>query len=455
MSGLFACVGNEAMVKTYLGLYAIQHRGNDFASLAAPTDDDRIWLKQGCGRVADIFQEDELRAFPTPMAAGQVCEVVDGRPHHECLTQVIRKEWGELALIFAGGIVNAHSLRTELENQGAAFFTDPVSVPELILHLMARCRLSSLVECLAAALDRLQGGFCVMVLTQDALYVARDSRGFYPLFVSRNVVREGEVVWLVSSETCGFDLVGERRQWQQELEPGRVFSVAEHWLGPEILLAQNGTRVSCFWEWIYRQRPDSCVSDESVAVVRRGLGELLAQKAPVEADVVVPVPDSGVQVASGYSAASGIQLADLVVRNHYVRPGLVVPRESLAAHLGDRLKFSPVPGAFSGKRIILVDDSLLKGNIASWLISRMKQDGAREVHLRIGAPPIVCPCPYGVAMPRQEDLAAFGHSLEEIRERIGADSLAFLDVADVLKALPKGRQYCMACATGEFPIPLA
>jgi amidophosphoribosyltransferase len=448
--GVFAIHGYpEAANLTYLGLYALQHRGQESAGIAT-SDGRKLRCVRQMGHVADIFTPGILNELPGDIAIGHTRYSTSGDTvllNAQPLSVACNK--GQIAVAHNGNITNAAELRRELESEGSIF--QGTSDTEVILHLVARSRERTLAGALRDALLQLEGAFSLVFLAEDRIIVARDPHGFRPLAVGRLEQPNGRSSFVFASETCAFDLVG--ATYEGEVEPGEMVIV-----GPEGITREHYTparnSAQCVFEHVYFARPDSMVFGLPVAASREKMGRLLARQQPVEADVVVPVPDSGVAAAIGYAAESGIPYRQALIRNHYVGRTFIEPSQEIR-DFGVKLKLNPVRHLLEGKRVILVDDSIVRGTTSRKIVRMVRSAGAREVHLRISCPPTVSPCYYGVDTPSERELIASRHSIEEIRNFVEADSLGYLSLENLTEAVgDKNQRFCYACYTGEYPTQL-
>jgi amidophosphoribosyltransferase len=441
--GVFGIFGHpEAANMTYLGLYALQHRGQESAGIVS-SDGQRLRSSRAMGYVADSFSEQDLAALPGDLAMGHVRYSTAGDSGlANAQPIVINCAHGEIALGHNGNLVNAQDLRDELVSEGAIFQT--TSDSEVLLHLYARSKARAVEDALIDAVTQVQGAFSFVLITKDRLIAIRDPHGFRPLVLGRL----GEAA-IVCSETCALDLIG--ATYERDVEPGEL-----------LIISGGGMRTTrpfgpaplahCIFEHVYFARPDSYVFGESVNEIRTELGRALAREAPVDADVVVPVPDSGVCAATGYAEQAGIPMRMGLIRNHYVGRTFIEPQQSIR-HFSVKVKLNPVRSILEGRRVVLVDDSIVRGTTSRKIVRMVKAAGAREVHVRISCPPTVSPCFYGVDTPRRADLIAATHTLEEIRKYIQADSLAYLSQDGLLDSVGKRRaSYCTSCYTGEYPV---
>jgi amidophosphoribosyltransferase len=432
----------EAANLAYLGLYALQHRGQESAGIVA-SDGQRLRAARQMGYVADAFDSRSLAALPGTAAIGHVRYSTAGESKLENAQPfLIDCSHGEIAICHNGNLVNAQELRDELVSQGSIFRT--TSDTEVLLHLYARSKAATIEEALVESLAHARGAFSLALLTKDRLIAVRDPHGFRPLCVGRL----GDAI-IVCSETCALDLIG--ATYVRDVEPGEVLIAGPtgikslHPFGPARL-------AHCVFEHVYFSRPDSYVFGESVNEVRTELGRRLARESGIEADVIVPIPDSGVCAAVGYSEASGIPMRMGLIRNHYVGRTFIEPQQSIR-HFGVKIKLNAVRSILEGKRVVLVDDSIVRGTTSRKIVKLIKAAGAKEVHMRISCPPTISPCFYGVDTPRRSELIAATHSIEEIQTYLGADSLAYLSLPGMLGAVaPSQRSYCTSCYTGTYPI---
>jgi amidophosphoribosyltransferase len=442
----------QASTLAYLGLHALQHRGQESAGMVS-SDGVRMHVHKAMGQVAEIFTEEVLTRLAGPLAIGHTrystagdSALLNAQPI------MVDCNKGLIALAHNGNLVNAHDIRSKLERQGSIFQT--TSDTEVIVHLVAQSREETLPEAIADSLRRIEGAFSLVIMTRDRIFAVRDPRGFRPLAMGRMPARDGarEDTIVFASETCAFDLIG--ATYERDVKAGEMVVV-----GPEGIYsrfyAPQMPQTSCIFEHVYFSRPDSVIFGRPVVVSREQLGRRLAREAPVEADVVVPVPDSGVQAAMGFSAESGIPFQLGLIRNHYVGRTFIEP-EQRVRDFGVRLKLNPVRHLLEGKRVVLIDDSIVRGTTSRKIVRMVRSAGAVEVHVRISCPPTIAPCFYGVDTPDKKQLIAANKSVDEIREYIGADSLAYLSLEGMKEACGEGEvtTYCTACYTGKYPTKL-
>lgn len=441
--GVFGIFGHpEAANLTYLGLYALQHRGQESAGIAA-SDGGEIRISKAMGYVAEAFSEKTLEKLPGRIAIGHVrYSTAGGSKIDNAQPILIDCAHGQIAIGHNGNLVNASELKDELVKRGSIFQTSTDT--EVILHLYARSRAASADEAIVEATSHVQGAFSLVLMTRDRLIAVRDPHGFRPLAVGRL----GDAV-IVCSETCALDLIG--ATYVRDVEPGEVLIVSASGVKSFKPFAAAPS-AQCIFEHVYFARPDSYVFGESVNEVRTNLGRLLAREQPADADVIVPVPDSGVCAAIGFAEESGIPMRVGLIRNHYVGRTFIEPQQSIR-HFGVRVKLNPVRSILEGRRVVLVDDSLVRGTTSRKIVKMVKAAGAKEVHMRISCPPTVSPCFYGIDTPKRSELIAATHSLAEIQKYIEADSLGYLSLEGLLSSVGSRRSsYCTSCYTGQYPV---
>src|SRR6266536_1309668 len=445
--GLFGIFGHpEAAHLAYLGLYALQHRGQESAGIVA-SDGERLRVEKGMGLVNDVFTDAKLQALGGDRAIGHVRYSTAGDTvAANAQPIVIECHRGPIALGHNGNLVNAAILRQELEAASSIFSS--TSDTEVILHLYARSHRDRLEDAIAASLSKVMGAFSLLFLTKDALVAARDPWGFRPLVIGK---LEGATI--VASETCALDLID--AEYVREVAPGELIVIDRDGLRSFHPFPPEPVR-QCVFEHIYFARPDSEVFGRNVLGTRQRLGRQLAREAPADADIVVPVPDSGMGAALGYSEESGLPFQWGLIRNHYVGRTFIEPTQSLRS-FGDKIKLNPVRSILEGKRVVLIDDSIVRGTTSRKIVGMVRSAGAREVHLRISSPPTTGPCYYGIDTPLKSELIAAHQSTEEIRQYIAADSLAYLSQEGLLQAVGdgEGRRYCTACFSGRYPVAVA
>lgn len=445
MCGIFGIAGHDdAAHLTYLGLYALQHRGQESAGMVS-WDGRRMAVERGMGEVADIFKPGVLERVAGTSAIGHTRYSTAGTSVLlNAQPIVVKTAMGPLGLVHNGHLTNGVELRERLEKQGSIFQT--TSDSEVILHLMAKTPRERVVDSLIAALEDVRGAYSILLLTADGLIAARDPNGFRPM-----VQGDCQGTPCFASESCALDLLEARTVG--ELQPGEVV-VAR---GGEIerhRLSREAPASRCIFEHVYFARPDSEVFGDSVAQVRAALGAALARERPADADVVVPVPDSGLPAALGYARQIGIPFEFGLIRNHYVGRTFIQPQQEIR-DFGVRVKLNPVRSKIEGKRVVLVDDSIVRGTTSRKIVRMVRGAGAAEVHLRISSPPTRWPCHYGIDTPRREDLIAARQEIDEIRDYIEADSLGYLSVERMLECVGgPPESYCTACWTGDYRVPI-
>ena len=445
MCGIVGIFGHpEAAQLAYLSLYALQHRGQESAGIVT-ADGDRFTRRAGMGHVAEVFSRSLLEELPGHSAVGHVRYSTAGdSTGSNAQPLLFRHHRGPIAIAHNGNLVNAGAIREELESDGSIFQTS--SDTEIILHLAARSRPSDVVDALVQSLRQLRGAYSLVTIVPGRLVAARDPWGFRPLSIGRV-----DGAWVVASETAAFDLLG--AEFVRDLERGEVVVIdvaGLHSFKPFPV----ERAASCFFEHVYFARPDSTLFGDSVQAVRQRLGEQLWQEHPADVDIVVPVPDSGIYAALGYARASGLPFEMGLVRNHYVGRTFIQPSQQIR-NFGVRVKLNPVRELMEGRRIALIDDSIVRGTTSRKIVQLCRDAGAAEVHMRISCPPTIGPCQYGIDTPNLDELIAAQKPVDEIREFIHADSLGFLDVAGMMQA--SGRklsEVCTACWTDEQPVPI-
>jgi amidophosphoribosyltransferase len=448
--GVAAIYGHpEASKLAYLSLYALQHRGQESAGIST-SDGELIHTKKSMGHVADIFTVPVLRELPGPLAIGHTRYSTTGDTvERNAQPFSVHCNKGRIAVAHNGNITNAAELRADLEARGAIFQAS--SDTEVILHLVAHSREKTLAGALRDALLQLEGAFSLVFLAQDRIIVARDPQGFRPLAMGQLEFSGGTPAHVFASETCAFDLIN--AVYLNDVQPGEMVIVGPEGVSRE-RYAPEKPLSQCVFEHVYFSRPDSIVFGRPVQESREMLGRLLARECPAEADLVVPVPDSGVSAAIGYSAESGLPFRQALIRNHYVGRTFIQPSQAIR-DLGVRMKLNPVRYLLEGKSVVLVDDSIVRGTTSRKIVRMVRQAGAREVHLRISCPPTISPCFYGVDTPIKSELIAANHTVEEIRKFVEADSLGYLSRASLRKAVADDKhQFCYACYTGDYPTDL-
>ena len=443
--GVFGVFGHAKAAKiAYLGLYALQHRGQESAGIAS-ADGTNVHVHKAMGHVQEIFTPEVIAKLSGALAIGHTRYSTAGdTTFANAQPVVIDCNKGKIALAHNGNLTNALELRRRLEHRGSIFQT--TSDTEVIVHLVARSNARNLPGALAEALNQVEGAYSLVLLTREELFAIRDPRGFRPLNLGR---LDGS--WVVASETCAFDLI--EAEYVREVEPGEMVRISLS--GAEsIRFSTEKPHSYCIFEHVYFSRPDSLIFSRSVNQSRERLGRLLAREHPVEADMVVPVPDSGVPAAVGYAAEAGIPFRMALIRNHYIGRTFIEPEQSIR-DFGVRLKLNPVRRMLEGQRVVLVDDSIVRGTTSRKIVCMVREAGAAEIHVRISGPPTISPCYYGVDTPRRDELIAARHSVEEIRKFLSADSLAYLSLESLRAAVEDTEgKFCTSCYTGSYPTEL-
>lgn len=445
--GVFGIFGNsEAARLAYLGLYALQHRGQESAGIVS-ADGVRLYSERGMGHVNEIFQEANLKRLQGSTAIGHVRYSTAGKVSiNEAQPFAVKCSYGQIALCHNGNLPDASEARKQLEQDGAIFSS--TSDTEVVLHRIARSRRRDLTEAIVEALMFDDGAYSMLFTTPDSLIAIRDARGFRPLCMGE---LDGATVF--ASETCAFDLIGAK--YLRDVAPGEMIVVDADGVRSSHPFPQK-PHTHCIFEHVYFARPDSLVYGRSVNKSRHLMGKALARESPADADIVVPVPDSGVAAAIGFASQSGLKFRFGLMRNHYVGRTFIEPQSQIR-HFGVKIKLNPVRDLIEGKRVVLLDDSIVRGTTSQKIVKMVREAGAKEVHMRISCPPTVAPCYYGVDTPTSEELIASHQSIEQIREFLGADSLAYLSMQGMLEACgePSGetenKRFCTACYTGQYP----
>ena len=440
--GVFAVYGHpEAAKLTYLGLYALQHRGQESAGIAV-SNGDLLVCKRGMGHVDEVFPQEVIDGLPGQMAIGHTRYSTAGDTDlKNAQPLMVSCHKGQVALAHNGNLVNAASIRRELESRGDIFQT--TSDTEVILHFFARSRQAGTPEAVAEALDRVVGAYSLVILFKDSVFGIRDPRGFRPLSLGQ---LDGSYV--LASETCAFDLINAK--FIRDVEPGEMVILNGRAV-TSLRFAPPAPPAQCIFEHVYFSRPDSVVFGRSVQASREMLGRFLAREHPADADLVVPVPDSGVPAATGFAEESGIPLKIALIRNHYVGRTFIEPSQAIR-DFGVKLKLNPVRSLLEGKRVVLVDDSIVRGTTSRMIVRIVREAGAREIHMRISCPPTASSCFYGIDTPTKKELIAATHSVEEIRQYLGADTLGYLSLEGLRRAVGDTQgHFCNACYTSNYP----
>ncbi len=445
---------SDAARLTYWGLYALQHRGQESAGIAS-ADGVEVNDIKGMGLVSEIFTDDVLAKLPGYMAIGHTrysttgdSALLNAQPISVDSTK------GLIAIAHNGNLVNLGTAKERLERDGALFQT--TSDSEIIIQLIAHSKKSTLVDCIADSLSQVEGAFSIVMMTRNRIFAARDPHGFRPLSMGRIAGVDGAPdTFVFASETCAFDLL--HAKYERDVKPGELVMVSEDGVTSRYFDTTT-QQASCIFEHVYFARPDSKIYGRWVQQSREQMGRQLARESAVPADLIVPVPDSGVTAALGYAAESGIPFNFGLIRNHYVGRTFIQP-EQRVRDFGVRMKLNPVRSLLEGKRVVLIDDSIIRGTTSRKIVRMVRAAGAKEVHMRISCPPTISPCFYGVDTPSKKDLIAANNTVEQIRQYIEADSLAYLSLVGLTHACTTGESanglapgsFCTACYTGEYP----
>ena len=432
----------DAANLTYLGLYALQHRGQESAGIVS-SDGKQLFGEKSMGLVADIFTEDRIKKLPGHMAIGHNRYSTTGDSTAINIQPIlVNFALGGLALAHNGNLVNAGILKDELEAYGSIFQSTMDS--EVIIHLIAQSRMATLHERIIDALSHVQGAYSLLIITEGELIAVRDPNGFRPLSLA--ALDEG---YVVASETCAFDLI--EATYIRDIAPGEMVVINSTGIHSSFPF-RPAEPSHCIFEFIYFARPDSMVFGQNVYTIRKNFGRQLARETGIEADVVIPVPDSGVPAALGYAEEVGLPFDTGLIRNHYVGRTFIEPRQTIR-HFGVKIKLNPVKDALKGKRVVVVDDSIVRGTTSKKIIKMIRNAGAKEIHMRISSPPTSYPCFYGIDTPTRQELIASTHSIEEIRKYITADTIGYISLDGIQKVVPHRMNYCSACFDGEYPVP--
>jgi amidophosphoribosyltransferase len=441
--GVFGIFGHpDAANLTYLGLYALQHRGQESAGIVS-SDGKRLYGEKSMGLVADIFDEERIKKLPGHVAIGHNRYSTTGDSIAINIQPIlVNFALGGLAVAHNGNLVNAGILKDELEAYGSIFQSTMDS--EVIIHLIAQSRAATLHDRIVDALSHVQGSYSLLIITEEELIAVRDPNGFRPLSLA-----ELDGATVVASETCAFDLI--EASYIRDVAPGEMIVINSKGIHSTFPF-RPAQPSHCIFEFIYFARPDSMVFGQNVYSIRKEFGRQLARETGVPADVVIPVPDSGVPAALGYAEEAGIPFDTGLIRNHYIGRTFIEPRQSIR-HFGVKIKLNPVRDALRGKRVVVVDDSIVRGTTSKKIIKMIRNAGASEIHMRISSPPTSYPCFYGIDTPTRQELIASTHSIEEIRKYITADSLGYISMDGIQKVVPYRMNYCAACFDGAYPVP--
>jgi amidophosphoribosyltransferase len=444
--GVFGIFGHQRAAElTYLGLYALQHRGQESAGIVT-SDNGAFNLHKGMGQVSEVFSDEQtIGKLGGRMAVGHTRYSTTGASSLLNIQPfIITNRSSNLAVAHNGNLTNSVELKHALDSRGSIFQT--TSDTEIILHLVATSKKRTRLDRICDALRQVRGAYSLIFLTEDSIIAARDPQGFRPLALGKR--RQS---YLVASETCAFDIIGAK--YVRDIEPGEVVEISSKGISTRSL-DRNGKRAFCIFEYIYFSRPDSRIFGENVDKVRRRLGRLLAREHPVDADIVIGIPDSANTATLGFAEESGIRFEIGLIRNHYVGRTFIDPKQSIR-DLDVRLKFNPVKGVLRNRRVVVVDDSIVRGTTSLKLVKLIREAGAKEIHFRISSPPIISPCFFGIDMPTRKELIASNMSVAKIEKYLGVDSLRYLSLEGML-AMPSlpDTTFCHGCFSGRYPIPV-
>lgn len=441
VTGLYGV--EEAANYAYLGIYALQHRGQESAGIVS-TDEHHLFRYAGMGKVADIFNDKKLKQLSGNAAIAHNRYSTTGASFLRNAQPIrVESRFGSFALAHNGNLTNAWHLRREMENEGSIFQTTVDS--EVIAHLMARSGKDNFTDALIYALKFVKGAYSLLVLTKESLYAIRDPNGFRPLVLGKK-----ENGWVFASETCALDIMD--ADYQRDVRPGEFIKIDK--LGMTSIYPFEKIKENlCIFEFIYFARPDSIIFKKSVYEVRHKLGQILAKEAPIEADLVMPVPDSSTIAAIGFSNESKIPFHMGLIRSHYIGRTFIEPNQKIR-DFGVKLKFNAIENVVKNKRVVVVDDSIVRGTTQRKIVKMLRKAGAKEIHVRITAAPTRHACYYGIDISTKNELIAATHSVEEIKKYIRVDSIAYLSIEGMIEASGTNRNYCLACFNGEYPVPL-
>ena len=444
----------DASLYTYLGLYSLQHRGQESAGISS-TDSKHLYRYANLGQVSQVFDKSKILELKGTAAIGHNRYSTKGATFLRNAQPIrIESKFGAFSLAHNGNLVNSWTLRKELENSGSIFQTTADS--EVIVHLMSKNHAATFIESLIHALQKVKGAYSLVLLTKDALYAVRDPNGFRPLVLG---TKNNEQSFAVASETCAFDITN--IEYLRDVKAGEIVRIDKEGISSFRIFEEKRKETLCIFENIYFSRPDSTVFGSSVYEVRKNLGRTIARKYPIKADLVAPVPDSSVSAALGYSEESGIPYDTALIRSHYIGRTFIEPDQKIR-DFGAKLKYSVIPYVVKSKRIILIDDSIMRGTTARKLVKIIKKAGAKEIYLCIAAPPTKYPCYYGIDIPTKEELLAHNNTIKEMTKILGVDGLFYIDIEDTINSMDtkedktkqERKSWCTACFSGDYPIPL-
>lgn len=441
MFGIFG--HKDAARLTYLGLYALQHRGQESAGIV--TSDGRLVREhKGMGLVSEVFNEEEIAKLTGNIAIGHTRYSTTGSSNiKNAQPFLVETLAGHIAVAHNGNLVNALTLRKKLEKEGAIFQSSMDS--EIVIHAIAHSKKKDFKERIIDGISQLEGAFSMALLVEDGIIAVRDRRGFRPLSLGKL-----DGAYVIASETCAFDLI--HAEFIRDIEPGEVLFITEKGIKSVYIADKNPKSSFCIFEYIYFSRPDSNIYGTNVHLTRKRLGAELAKEAPAKADLVIAIPDSGSSAAVGYSEQSGIPLDMGMIRNHYIGRTFIQPSQYIR-DLSVRVKLNPIRDVVKGKKIVVIEDSIVRGTTSKARIRTLREAGAKEIHMRVSCPQHISPCYYGIDFPTKEELVASSHTVEEIRKFIGLDSLTYLSLAGLYRAMPLPKtKFCVSCFTGKYPV---
>lgn len=443
--GVFGVVNHkDAAMVAVLGLFALQHRGEE-ASGVASSDGEQIFLKAGLGQVSQNFNNDSFKELKGNMAIGHTRYSVTGSSNIRNLQPLkINHTKGHIAVAHNGNLTNAFKLRKSLENEGAIFQTSMDS--EVILHLIVKSQRATIKEKILDALNKIEGSFCLLIMTTEEIYAVRDPKGFRPLCLGSINGGEGTVV---CSETPALDLIN--AEYLGEIHPGELVNIGKDGGFNREIYSKSPQISPCIFEMVYFSRPDSYIFSKSVYQFRKELGKVLAKESPVAADMVIPVPDSGMYAALGYAQAMHLPFEIAITRNHYIGRSFIQPSQELRESFA-KIKLNPIRSIIDGKKVVIVDDSIVRGTTTKERIRSLRQAGAKEVHMRISCPPIKFPCYFGIDFPDSKTLIANKMTIEEIKDYLNLDSLYYISLGGMIEAAGQSLEYCHACYSGDYPL---
>jgi len=442
--GVFGVFGHKDAARlSYLGLYALQHRGQESTGIV--TSDGRLVREhKGMGLVSEVFNEEEILKLSGNIAIGHTRYSTTGSSNiKNAQPFLVETLSGHIAVAHNGNLTNALTLRKKLEKQGAIFQSSMDS--EIVIHAIAHSKKKDFKERIQDGIMQLEGAFSMVLLVEDGIIAVRDSRGFRPLSLGRL-----DGAYVVASETCAFDLI--HAEFIRDIEPGEILFITEKGLKSVYTADKKPKSSFCIFEYIYFSRPDSNIFGSNVHLARKRLGRELAKEAPCKADLVIAIPDSGSSAAVGYSEQSGITLEVGMVRNHYIGRTFIQPAQHIR-DLSVRVKLNPIRDVVRGKKLVVIEDSIVRGTTSKARIRTLREAGAKEIHMRVSCPPHISPCYYGIDFPTKEELIASSHTIEETRRFIGLDSLVYLSLEGLYKAMPLPKnKFCVSCFTGKYPV---